>query len=366
MLRMLTASFLLITGLLVTGDAIKTPTFTPQAMESDGTQEAVSARVDEHSPSTVIHRADAGYLKLHFDSLHLQPGAYLTVSDSSGSQARTIRGSGPQWAVSVEGDTAIIALHNGSGSATVDTLFRGYSAQEMQERAVTNICGTDQSQEIACFKATFPAEFEHSAAVAQARITFKDPADGKTKIAACTAFRIGATNRMLTNNHCLSPSTWISGDILFNYQCATCTGTELSPGTTVAVDQILTTDAGLDFTLFTVTDFVATAQYGWLNVDPSTPVKGGQIYIPQHPGGGTKKLAVLTEGDGICTVNTVYTGDMIGYECDTRKGTSGSPVVSRQSHKVIALHFAGSTEGPCMNIGTDMSVIWPKIKDYMG
>jgi hypothetical protein len=77
------------------------------------------------------------------------------------------------------------------------------------------------------------------------------------------------------------------------------------------------------------------------------------IFIPQHPQGYSRQIAVHinkywdyeTLGDINCrvdgNVSACFAGngyDDIGYECDTDGGSSGSPVISRETYKVIALH----------------------------
>ncbi|TQD43599.1 hypothetical protein FKV25_10165 [Lysobacter aestuarii] len=50
----------------------------------------------------------------------------------------------------------------------------------------------------------------------------------------------------------------------------------------------------------------------------------------------------------------------MGYTCDTEGGSSGSPVISRASNKVIALHHLGG----CNNQGAKISRIWPQVASY--
>jgi len=48
----------------------------------------------------------------------------------------------------------------------------------------------------------------------------------------------------------------------------------------------------------------------------------------------------------------------ISYYCDTEGGSSGSPVLSRDSDKVVALHHFGG----CPNSGVRMDRIYPLIQ----
>ncbi len=89
-----------------------------------------------------------------------------------------------------------------------------------------------------------------------------------------------------------------------------------------------------------------------------------QIYIPQHPNGRAKELGIVSThsldvAGGICQTNTVTaypcsgSGSRdVGYYCDTEGGSSGSPILSRVTHKVIALHRCGGSTA-CTNTGGD-------------
>lgn len=86
-----------------------------------------------------------------------------------------------------------------------------------------------------------------------------------------------------------------------------------------------------------------------------TPNNDETIYIPQHPGARPKMLAlydssesgsvcrVLNQNRGNCGSSAPYSD--VRYTCDTEGGTSGSPVISRETNKVIALHHCGG--GTC-------------------
>ena len=80
---------------------------------------------------------------------------------------------------------------------------------------------------------------------------------------------------------------------------------------------------------------------------------GERLYIPQHPQGWGKKIALYSTeaGDpghpGIVSKNYCgcqgRPGPDKGYRADTQGGSSGSPVVAYSDHQIIALHHCGST-----------------------
>jgi lysyl endopeptidase len=178
----------------------------------------------------------------------------------------------------------------------------------------------------------------------------------------CTAWRVGPNNRMLTNHHCLETSLQArETEVWFNYQCAVCGGFDVFRPTKVWADQVLATDATHDFTLFSVENFDLVQQFGFLQLDVRAPLAGEELYVPQHPAGAPAEIAV-EKGNGNCSVvDPSYDGYAAGidvsYYCDTEGGSSGSPVLSRTTNRVIALHHFGG----CPNSGVRIDQIYPLI-----
>ena len=108
----------------------------------------------------------------------------------------------------------------------------------------------------------------------------------------CTGWRIGAQNRMLTNNHCFTSSAEAyDTEVWFNYQCAKCGGYDVYQPTKVWGSKVLATDRTYDFTLFSVSDFNAVKKFGHLTLDTTRPVRNQQLYVPQHPAGEPTRIA---------------------------------------------------------------------------
>nr|WP_277606090.1 serine protease [Glycomyces sp. L485] len=184
----------------------------------------------------------------------------------------------------------------------------------------------------------------------------------------CTAFRVGDGNRMLTNNHCLS-KTWEARrtEVWFGYDCASCEGGKRTNPIKVEGSRVLATSRDLDYTLFTIDDFDAVRRFGSLTLAAEEVERGHAIYIPQHPAGRPTEIAMDSSVDGgNCVVkNPVYDGYVegsdIAYYCDTEFGSSGSPVLSRDTHEVIALHHFGG----CPNSGVNATLIEREIRDLI-
>src|SRR5262249_3175661 len=160
--------------------------------------------------------------------------------------------------------------------------------------------------------------------------------------------------------HCFTTSAdAYNTEVWFNYECAVCGGFATLAPTKVWGDKVLSTDHTLDYTLFTVENFNTIKQFRYLTIDPAGAKPGEPLYIPQHPDGDPTEIAMASDGDrgGACIVKDARadgygTATDVSYYCDTQGGSSGSPVISRGTNKVIALHHFGG----CPNSGVRLDL----------
>jgi len=342
-----------------------------------------------------FHYPGADYVKVHFAKLSMLPGDYVTVSDPTETEVykltgglldeRPTEGTG-RWAMSVTGDTAVVKLHRATPDllglqetvglgVSVDQVARGFTDAEQEAeneaeltatRSLTetgreeSVCGRNDAKDAVCYKSADPVAYNKSKAVARLLINGTE---------LCTGWRLGPTNRMLTNNHCMvSSADAYDTEVWFDYQCAECGGHAVFRSTKVWGDKVLSTNRDLDYTLFTVENFAQIQKFGYLTIDTARPARGTEVYIPQHPGGDPGVIAMGSDKDnsGNCAVSDpLYDGygkdTDVSYYCDTAGGSSGSPVISRTSDKVIALHHFGG----CPNSGVRIDLINNKIKNLL-
>lgn len=336
----------------------------PQTQEI-GTEESTSVRVGGDNRSAVIERPGSGYVKLHFTDLRILPGDVLTVSNPDGTEKHTYTrdlkssltatiDSTGFWAMSITGDKAVVSVSNKLSRVRVDKLTRGYTEAEMSAQpSVQSICGTNDYKDAVCYQSSNPTEFGKTKSVAKLL---------KNGSSLCTGWRVGPKNHMLTNNHCFTSTNGI--EVWFNYQCPTCGGTTSAAVTKVMADRVLKTNAGLDYTLFSVRNFETITSFGYLELDARVPAVGEEMYIIGHPAGKLKKLSLRdnNNGGGYCVVRAVRVNGSssqsdISYMCDTEGGSSGSPVLSRRTHKVIGLHHFGG----CPNQGVRIDLVAAQI-----
>lgn len=324
----------------------------------------------------IIQHPGATYVKVHFNSLRLAQGDYVTVSSRDGKESYrydrhlnratgsdyTTDGQAGFWAMSVEGDTAVVTLHSSRPSrgsaATIDRFWRGYDRTEIAAHnfSTQSVCSTDARRDVVCYQNSHPTEYARGRAVARLLISGGG---------LCTTWRVGNTNRMLTNKHCFSTQSAVSGsEMQFNYQCATCGGANPGAGTKVSGATLYRVSSGgssqLDYTLFSVNNFAAIQGFGTLYLATTATSNGTRIYVPGHGDGSAKRLSIYedTQNGATCAVrNANYNTWNISYSCDTSGGNSGSPVLNA-SHRVIALHHLG---GCPSNQGAKAHLIYNEI-----
>jgi hypothetical protein len=356
-----------------------------------GTIEQVTSVLDYvgGSRSRTFRYPGASYVKLHFDRMSLLPGDRLSITDGAGREVHSYTGSPGElrdgWAMSVTGDTAEMTLHSAKADPLglrarlahlgigVDRVARGDTVDERKARRAAataearrtpggesgreeSLCGpSDERADAACYRSTNPTVYAHSKPVARILIN---------GVELCTAWRVGPNNRMFTNHHCFdSDASARNTEVWFNYECAQCGGFAVLPVTKVWGHDVLATDYVLDYTLFSVYDFAAVQRFGYLELDPRQPRRGEDLYIPQHPGGEPTQISLDERGRGsdCAVVDGAYNGYGYGtdvsYYCDTMGGSSGSPVLTRDGHRVVALHHFGG----CPNSGVRMDLIYHEV-----
>ena len=174
---------------------------------------------------------------------------------------------------------------------------------------------------------------------------------------------------MFTNHHCIGTDRDAANtEVWFNYECSSCDGFQTLRPTKVWGGEVIQTNPTLDYTLFNVENFDAVKRFGYLVLDVRQPNRGEELYIPQHPRGDPTVIAMEDPGErsGNCEVdNPAYDGYAantdVSYYCDTEGGSSGSPVLSRRTNEVVALHHFGG----CPNSGVRIDLIYREVRNLL-
>jgi len=342
----------------------------PAQVTQIGEEKAVQVAIGSQAAGHIIHEPGATYIKVHFSAVNLAPDEFITVSNPAktevhtyhgipqpGDADHTIHGRKGFAALSIDGDTAVVT-RSGKGAVHIDGYWRGYTSDEIvaHNPGILSVCSTDARRDVVCYQTSHPTEYARSRAVAKLLIGGGG---------SCTTWRIGDTNRMLTNKHCFSTQAVVqASEMQFNFQCATCGGNNPSAGTKVSGAQLIRVSAGsssqLDYTLYSVNNFTAIQGFGTLYLETRAATNGERIYIPGHGDGAAKRLSIYdnTQGGTNCTVRSGnYNTYNMAYSCDTSGGNSGSPVLS-SSHRVLALHHLGGCPN---NQGAKAHLIYAEI-----
>ena len=353
--------------------------------------------------SDTIRHEGATYIAPHFSYFHLPPGDMLVLRSPDSDQVWSYEGLGRAglglteegfFATHIRGEEIVLELYSvhpagllGAEASdrpygfSVDYFGRGYNDQELAEMWAAGlgeimnlaepmdpqeaICGTDDSREAKCFQSSEASAYNESRAVARLL---------RNGNSHCTGWLIGCEGHVMTNEHCIgSQSELNSIDFEFMAEGASCStdcrssracpGTiEASGGTMVALD------SGLDYALvLPATSRNLSQTYGFMQLRQNGAVLGERIYIPQHPAGWGKRLAVESThpaDGGLAHVNSLTEPPCsgsgfndVGYFADTRGGSSGSPVLGHGDDLVIALHHCANCENrgvPIQNIISDL------------
>ncbi|KAG7400363.1 hypothetical protein PHYBOEH_006120 [Phytophthora boehmeriae] len=310
---------------------------------------------------------------LHFSSIDLAPGAQLTVAAVNGSNSQTLTSQASDLTTKpIPGSKVTVSFvppTKGCISSTVSTMALdavGYEYSDdmdvaSEERA---ICGAaDTMKNVVCFAS---GTDEEKTMVAKAKAVFRTQRTREDNaIVTCTAWFWGNQGHIISNNHCFSNQEMVDAATFdFDVQTsgcgddctfATCPIGKALPGKGNV--KFIKSDATMDYSVLQLTNDAASyvSIYGYLQVRTSAPTKGEQIYIPQQPKGGAKKIT-KTEDDAGSVMATVksldfsvavsgvtYT-DLVAYAADTEEGSSGSPVISVKDNSVVGLHRIGDCD----------------------
>lgn len=326
-------------------------------------------------PHAVAHPG-AAFIKARFDRVRLGERDAITVTGRTETWAYgadDVRGEGLR-ALSVEGDTAEVLLHDDpsdgtAAAARLAAYSRGLNETELASRPPAwepgpeSICGDgDDSVHAVCYRETDPAAYETSRAVA--RLIIDDES-------YCTGW-IAGDNRLLTNHHCFSTQEEAATvEVQFGHQCLECAGGMVAEPLKVAGEAVLTTDYTYDYTLFTVADWPAIAHLPRLPISTERVQTGDKVYLAGHPGGGPLRITAASDAEprwdeAQCQVHDPSADGHapstdLGYLCDSEGGSSGSPVVDRATGAVVGLHHFGG----CPNQAVRMDLVYPLIEPYL-
>jgi hypothetical protein len=361
----------LLLGLSSAQTAEKVGDVFPIQFASKGTSDIVGTDTPLGKRYVLTHPG-ATYIALHFSKLALVRGDAIEVSDADGGQAYTLiengKGKGAAfWSQHIKGDTIILNTFTSGRDRSffeIDEYAAGF------ESFFETICGIDDKANAACYSSSFPNAYSTSRPVARLLINGRN---------LCTGFLVSGANHLLTNNHCIQNTTdALNTDYEFMSEAPTCDSlnSQLSyRGTIFDGATFIQTNVALDYTLVQINLGDPATLYGFLELDDHLAAIGGQVYIPQHAMGKAKQLAIFSTEtadaiDGFCHINKSgnygcggSASTNVFYLCDTEGGSSGSPVISMATNKVVGLHKCGGCSSG--NHGTSAHIIRNEVASFI-
>ncbi|WP_342381348.1 serine protease [Myxococcus stipitatus] len=338
-----------------------------------------SAALRTHSGplhTDVITYEGAAYIAAHFERLELEAGDFVVVRSPDGRRSKRYDATHPGardgfWAMHIPGDTAIVELHSGDSPGrrgilnkhgySIDRFARGYTNAEKGFTSDINkaLCGADDSNWAPCYATSEATVYGRARPVARLLI------GGSS---ACTGWLVGSQGHIMTNQHCIGTASDAQNtDFEFMAEGATCATNCGSwfgcPGHVISGATLVQADAPRDYALVRLA-VNPTNAFGYLQLRDTGAVVNERIYVPQHPAGYGKKIAVAStdpsDASGFAEVYSLnepscQTGgpNDVGYFADTQGGSSGSPVLGYGDHLVVSLHHCAN----CPNRGVPIQAV---------
>lgn len=321
------------------------------------------------SREDVISHEFASYISVHFADFDLPEGDSVTIRSPDDNLAishrYTSRGrdqSGTFIATFVPGN-AVAVIYTSVGTATAGQGYRitGFSRgfPTMQHEATCR--DGDQSLPAKCYAPGTDLSKELPLAYKQAKAVARLFVNGTT---TCTGWLGGSEGHLFTNYHCLKQTGGtLTTDIEFNVESSLCsdqTETQLGCfGKLVATTStIVAGDKNIDYAVIQLPDCVDLSAYGYLQMRESGPIRNEPIFLPQHPDGHAKRIVSTIDNitstrihsvgeDGKCGTN------QISHDADTRRGSSGSPLIASSDNLVVGIHHCGG----CLKAAIDVRTV---------
>lgn len=275
-----------------------------------------------------IMEPDTNSLRIHFQVERAGNDWSVLVLDESGDVAWTTsdcKVSGMDfWTDEIAGGKLTVKVYSAQPSSSLQLKIHKIALIK-PEVAPVSITGVNQLTSI-IGQDNWISKFGESVA----RLRFVGDDGG---IYVCTTFLV-TSDLMLTNQHCISNENEMKSALVdFDYL------KEDEIGQTLQFNELLATDFDLDYAVVRLSQRV---DRNALNLQPTHPDDGAQLLIIQHPAGEPQQVSIADcTVDGALEKGRGQTYTDLGHQCDTKGGSSGSPVFEFSSQKVVGLHHLG-------------------------
>lgn len=285
---------------------------------------------------TIVHATGVPAVRVHVRVRQGRPAGdwRIRFRDLSGREIESFGGNSPQlatggvWSSEIPGRGAEIELVADASAAGLEIEVDRY-AYRVISAIPMSISGIDQRIPIG--KA--PQEVRGWAGPI-ARLSFIS----EQRQYVCTGFLM-TRDLLVTNEHCLgTPEIAASALADFGFDSL-----DAKP-TTVRVLKLEAADVALDYAVVRLA--AAPAGFGRVTVSQGPAAEDQPLVVVQHPAGEYKQASIDdcrvrgASRPGVTTATTDF-----GHLCDTLGGSSGSPVLDRNTGGLVGLHHFGFVEG---------------------
>lgn len=309
-------------------------------------------------------RRDANHMRVEFQPIgfdNQNSSVSLSFWDQSGRLVRKLTSQEiingrSQWSDGIEGDYVLVTLRVKNPGPDTKVKIKRIAVQN-ETSAPLSIIGDDDSEDIIQYKDDLLI-WELQAPIARLLLIQDDLP------AWCTGFMV-SENTLLTNHHCVKSQTECNDlKVQFNYHVS-----EL--GSKSEISQYSCKKFNPDFAS-------ATLDYAFIQLEGAPGKTFGKIQLKkpennsqkisndtklliiQHPAGEPKKITKTNCTVGNIPVDGIISNSDLSHTCDTRGGSSGSPVFDTQG-TLVALHHYGFAEGG--NWSENRAVVMEQILD---
>ncbi len=195
-----------------------------------------------------------------------------------------------------------------------------------------------------------------------ARLLF---ASNRGRLLYCTAFLV-TPDLLLTNQHCIANQREAdSAEIDFDYD------RDGAPFQRLLGVTLLLSSCELDYALVRLPERLERTPLRLAAALPAAGVNGANgagdaappLVVIQHPGGEPKQISIkdcaLSERDvaGRATCPQSLPASDFGHGCDTKKGSSGAPVIDPGSGQVVGLHHLGHSPKRVFKLNQGVKIV---------
>ena len=279
-----------------------------------------------------VSRPNALHLRLHFVVRRAAPAWALQIRDEAGELVWSTwdgEATGPSfWSDEIPGKKAVVEVFSTRPANPLELLVDRI-AIGTPEITPLAIVGPNQLSPIG---QQDPWIRDLGRSVARLRFVADDG-----RVLVCSAFLV-TRDLLFTNQHCIATVTEMESALVdFDYDAAD------SPAPGLRLRELLESDEELDYSVLRLSAPVARPP---LRLSSARTADRERLLVIQHPAGEPKQVSLADcLVRGALVAGRKQTPTDFGHECDTKGGSSGSPVLGLQSRQVVGLHHLGFRTG---------------------